>query len=261
MRTLLKCTFLLFFILFNCSSDSESLNEVQQNNNLILRKSNIVDNSENIGKVVDALYLTTRTYLNDTDLSDNELGNIFLDECESQRVKIVDINTDPNDLIFSQQYYVYSDEISNTDTYFAKEDYVLNLIDIEDSVIKSNISLEEKQLLVDNVRFMIAFVNMLEILENENINGFQNRGGCGSWWRCWGKCVASTLGGAITGGVTGCGVGAGVGAAAGAAISAVPSLGVATPVGAGVGAVVGCVAGGIIGSVGGGLAGAASGCD
>jgi hypothetical protein len=260
MRTLLKCTFLLFFILFNCSSDSESVNQVQQNN-LMLSKVNIVDNSENIEKIIDALYLTTRTYLNGTDLSENELGNIFLDECESQRVEIVDINTDPNDLIFSQQYIMYSDQISNTDTYLTKEDYVLNLIDIEDSVIKSNISLEEKQLLVDNARFMIAFVNMLEILENENISRFQNRGDCGSWWRCWGKCVASTLGGAITGGVAGCGVGAGVGAAAGAAIAAIPSAGIATPVGAGIGAVVGCVAVGVIGSVGGGLSGAALGCD
>ena len=132
---------------------------------------------------------------------------------------------------FSSEYLNFSSQIQNANSFLTKEDYKTSLTELNSAVLNSSISIEEKQILVDNIGFMTAFVDWMDTLETQNANksSFIAKSDCDGWWSCWGKCVAGTIGGAITGAIAGCGVGAGVGAAAGAAIAAIPSAGTAAP--------------------------------
>jgi len=260
MKYLSKTVFAIFLSLmfFACSEDT-------QNDQV-----NLVDNSVNISKLIGSFDLIVKKSIENPNLNDEELGELFIEESEKSGLTIVEINTNNafskssiENSTFSDEYLAFSNEIQNANNFLTKEEYKQNLNNLNISVINSSISIEEKQILVDNIGFMVAFVDWMDTLETQTANksSFLAKSDCDGWWSCWGKCVAGTIGGAITGAVAGCGVGAAVGAAAGAAIAAIPSAGIAAPVGAGVGAVVGCAAGGVAGAIGGGLTGAAASCD
>jgi len=156
---------------------------------------------------------------------------------------------------------VFSNEIQNANNFLTKEEYKDNLNNLNSSVLNSSISIEEKQILVDNIGFMVAFVDWIDSLESSHSNksSLFAKSDCDGWWSCWGSCAAGTIGGAITGAIAGCGVGGSVGAAAGAAIGSYVA-GIGAVPGGGIGAVAGCTAGGLAGAIGGGLTGAAAAC-
>lgn len=181
---------------------------------------------------------------------------------------IVEINTSDDavkssneNLTFSDEYLVFSNEIQNANNFLTKEEYKDNLNNLNSSVLNSSISIEEKQILVDNIGFMVAFVDWIDSLESSHSNksSLFAKSDCDGWWSCWGSCAAGTIGGAITGAIAGCGVGGSVGAAAGAAIGSYVA-GIGAVPGGGIGAVAGCTAGGLAGAIGGGLTGAAAAC-
>lgn len=246
--TVLSLTFL-------ACSDQEQLSEV-----------NLVDNSENITKIINSIDTSVKESISNTKLNSQQLGNIFIEESRSKGIRIISLDQNNNYLksndsnfTFSNDYIQFSEDLQLNE-YSSKEQYKNKLLDLRINVINSEVSILEKQLLIDNIDFMIAFVDWMETLDNEN-NKSNLKSDCDGWWSCWGQCAAGIIGGAITGAIGGCGVGGAVGAAAGAAIAAIPSAGIAAPVGAGVGAVVGCGAGAVAGVIGGGLTGAAASCD
>jgi len=258
MKYISKIAFAIILTIFACSKE-------QQDDQVSL-----IDNSENINKLINSFDIVLKEYISNPNLSEDSLGNLFIEESRKNGLRIIEIeqNSDldksnDNNTVLSNEYVRYSNTIKKANTFATKEEYKNSLHNLYNDVIGSNISIEEKQSLVDNIGFMLAFVDWMGTLENSVskanlVSKAENE--CDGWWSCWGKCVAGTLGGVLTGALGGCGVGAGVGAAAGAAIAAVPSLGIATAAGAGVGAVVGCAAGGIVGAIGGGLTGAAASC-
>lgn len=259
MKYLLKTVFVIFLSLmfFACSEDT-------QNDQV-----NLVDNSENISKLIGSFDLIVKKSIENPKLNDEELGKLFIEESEKSGLTIVEINTNnafakssTENSTFSDTYLAFSNEIQNANNFLTKEEYKDNLNNLNNSVLNSSISIEEKQILVDNIGFMVAFVDWMDTLETQTANksSFLAKSDCDGWWSCWGKCAAGTIGGAITGAIAGCGVGGSVGAAAGAAIGSLAG-GVGAIPGAGVGAVVGCAAGGVAGAIGGGLTGAAAACD
>lgn len=259
MKNILKFTFVLFLSLsfFSCSEDTDA------------EQIDLVDNSENINKIINSFDVVVNKSIQNPSLSSEKLGELFIEESRNRGIRIVEVNTNSfaktseEASTFSSEYLDFSSQIQNASGFLTKEEYKNSLTQLNSDVLNSTISIEEKQILVDNIGFMTAFVDWMDTLESQTASksSFLAKSDCDGWWSCWGKCVAGTIGGAITGAVAGCGVGAGVGAAAGAAIAAIPSAGIAAPVGAGVGAVVGCVGGGVVGAIGGGLTGAATFCD
>lgn len=246
-------TVLLSLIFFACSEDIPN-NQV-----------NLVDNSKNINKIIGSLDLVFKKSIENPKLSDEELGKLFIEESERSGLTVVEIK--PNDptaksstenSTFSDEYLDFSSQIQNTRNYPTKEEFKNSLFELHNDVLNANISIEEKQILADNISFMTAFVDWMNTLETQTANKYSSskksnsESDCDGWWSCWGQCVAGTIGGALTTALEGCGIGAAVGGAA----SAVPSLGLATPVGI----VGGCAIGGALGAIGGGLSGAAESC-
>jgi hypothetical protein len=218
----------------------------------------LVDNTENINKIINTIDLTFKTSVKNKSLNESQLGNIFIEESRKQGLNIVEINnslakSENNEFKFSNKYIEYSKTILSVETLNEKE-YKSQLANLELDVRSSNISILEKQLLIDNIGFMNAFVDWMGGLNNlkSKSSNLMLKSGCDGWWSCWGKCVAGTIGGTLTGFVEGCGIGAAIGATVGA-------IG-ATPISVGAGALTGCAIGGTIGAVGGGLSGAAESC-
>lgn len=220
----------------------------------------LVDNSENIGKLISSFDSTFKEYISNPSLSNDELGNLFIDNARKRGLTIIEFNSgmysksDDEDLTLSSEYLNFSNEIRIASNSSTNEGFKSNLDGLKINVLNSVISTDEKQILVDNIKFMIAFVDWMDTIEalNSNKSSLLSKSDCDGWWSCWGQCVAGIIGEAISGGVAGCGVGAGVGAAVG---TIVPGAGTAS------GAVGGCVAGGVVGAIGGGLSGAADHCN
>lgn len=262
MKNLLKFTFVLFLSItfFACSEDNE------------VEEVDLVDNSSNINELINSFDVVLKTSIQNPSLSNETIGGLFIDESRNRGLKIVEINTNSfaktnketstketsteETSTFSSEYLVFSSQIENANSFLTKEDYKTSLVQLNSDVLNLTISNEEKQILVDNIGFMIAFVDwMSTLVETQTTNKsffFSTSSSCSGWWSCWGKCVAGTIGSALTTGLEGCGIGAAVGGAA----SGIASLGLAAPAGI----VGGCVVGGVIGAIGGGLSGAAESC-
>ncbi len=229
------------------------------NEDQLAEQQNLVDNSENISKLIKSFDLTLKKSIENTNLNETELGDIFINESKKQGLKIVDMSLNNHlaktdeEVSFSNEFIEYSNTIAQTNSYGTKEEYKNYLMDLNNEVLNSNIAVLEQQILVDSIGIMIAFVDWMGTLDEANSEErLLLRSECEGWWDCWGKCVAGTLGGGVTGSVAGCGVGAAVGAAVGTV--AAPGPGTAA------GAVGGCAAGGILGAIGGALSGAADHC-
>ncbi len=247
MKNLFKIAFTLVlgFMLFNCTNKEQQPEKID-----------LIDNSANVNKLINAFDLLVDKSLANSNLSDDELGKLFMDEAKKSGLNIVKVEqknpirvkSNDSSQKFSNEYLKFSDEIQNAPSYPKKEEFKNSLTKLNADVLNSTISIKEKQILVDNIRFMVAFVDWMEKLEQSKNVATKGKK---SWWKRWGKCVAGTLGGAITTGLEGCGIGAGVGGAIGTA---------AAGVGVVPGVVGGCVAGGVVGIVGGGLKGASESC-
>lgn len=227
---------------------------------------NLVDNSENISKLINSIDFVFKKHIENRNLSEENLGKLFIQKAKRNGLRIIEINNDEplvrsssEEATFSSEYWAFSDEIKDAKNFLSEEEYKNNLLNLKKNIINSDISQEEKQLLVDNIGFMVAFVDWMGTLESQYTNkllSVKTRGlqpddqksgdqqKCDGWWSCWGKCVAGTLGGAITGGAT-----LGV---AGAAIGTVT-----VPV---IGTISAGAVGAVAGAIGGGLTGAAASC-
>ena len=225
----------------------------------VFAEKRLVDNSENINKLIKSFNFALKKSIQDKSLNNDQLGSFFIDESKRQGLKIINTqdysakkSTKNNE--FSEKYKVFSEAINSASNNLSKNEYKTNLVNLKEEILNSNISIEEKQLLVDNTGFLIAFVDWMEDLNqlSSKSEKLKLKSDCDGWWSCWGKCVAGTIGGALTGGIEGCGIGGAIGAVIGGI--AVNPITVAT------GAIYGCAAGGGVGIIGGGLSGAASSC-
>lgn len=217
----------------------------------------LIDNSEKIQKVIEGFDVSLKEYISsDLKLSDEELSDFFIKELVNLNTEILEIGQTspnlrsiPNNLQLSNEYYDMSATIRNTNLHSTNQAYQNSIISLEELVKFSNLALHEKQILIDNIRFMDSFVNWMQ--HTETAYGTYSSS-CTGWWSCWGKCAAGAIGSGITGGIGGCATGGMVGGAVG---TVVPGVGNA------VGIISGCVAVGVIGIVGGGLVGAATFCN
>lgn len=258
--------FCISLFTIGCSTDNIDEQPVENLDNIdqkLIQQEELMDNSENIRKLIGSFDFLLKKSISNPKLSDEDLGSLFIEESKKNGLRIVKIQQNQNNHpVFSKEYIYLSNSLQKTNNYDTKEEYRNSLTSLQRDVINSKMSIEEKQLLVDTIGFLVEFTDWMEALKDSNLIKFNsiNKKDCDGWWSCWGSCVAATVGGALTGGVAGCAVGGAVGATAGAAIAGIPSAGIATPVGAGVGAVVGCVGVGIVGAIGGGLTAASSSC-
>ncbi len=214
-----------------------------------LEETQLVDNSETIAKLINSFDLVVKESVANPNLSDEELDELFIEESIKNGLNILETNlentsvkSNSEGLTFSNEYLNFSNEIENAGSFSTKEEFKNNLTDLNTSVLKSDILIAEKQLLIDNIGFMIAFVDWMETLENNQSSksSFVLRSDCDGWWTCWGKCTSGVIGGGLTGGLAGCGIGA----AAGLVVLSIP----------------GCGVGAIIVGIGGALTGAAAVC-
>ena len=231
MNKLKILTLSLGLILFSCTKEDIETNE------------QLIDNSQSIAKMIESLDYTLQKSLTNPNLGNNELQQIFLDDAKSRGLTIINVESQESRFYTSQlsaDYYSIADQITTVKQFSSKAAYKDYLIGINDQIKTSNLLLTEKQWLMDEINFMIAFVDWMESV---NIFNAKTEGEDGGWWDSWGQCVAGTVGGYFTGAVAGCGVGAAVGSPGG-------------PLGIGIG----CAAGGATGAVGGALTGAATFC-
>lgn len=221
----------------------------------------LVDNSENIQKMIRSFDETLTLFLEaDLALSEGELGVFFINKAKSAGLEIITSkNQDPNAGLarrekgYSDAFYSYSNLIASPTSFDSSRGYSVSLNTAISEVRRANMPHYEKQILVDNLKFMDSFVNWMGYRNDLNLNQENIASlGCEGWWACWGKCVAGTAGRAVSGAVMGC---AGVGIV-GATIGAVGGI-----KGAAAGAIIGCAAGGILNGVGSGLEGYAMYCD
>ncbi|MFC4874569.1 hypothetical protein [Negadavirga shengliensis] len=221
----------------------------------------LVDNSENIQKMIQSFDKTLAALLEgETELSEEDLGDIFLKEARDAGLEIVsykdhhpNARTSSDGIVYSDAFYDYSRLIAQPTSYNSSGGYSVSLSNAITEVRYSNMPLYERQILVDNMMFMDSFVNWMNYANYTYTGGgYTVIMGCDGWWSCWGRCAAGTMGSALTGAIVGCGVGAAVGGAVG---TVVPGVGTAT------GVIVGCAAAGVIGLVGGGMEGAAKYCE
>lgn len=250
MKNILKFTFALLLSLtfFYCN---------EENN---VEKIDLVDNSENIQKLISSFDVVLKTSIKNPKLTNDKLGELFIKESKNRGLSIVEVNSsyvaknNEQNLQYSDEYFEFSSQIQNANSFSTKEEYKTSLTILNTNVINSNISTEEKQILVDNIGFMTAFVDWMDEIniQTTNKSTFLSKSECDGWWSCWGKCVAGTLGGSITGFLEGAGIGAAIGGTIGAVGGTAASVAA--------GAIIGGSAGGIIGSVGGAMSGAAEHC-
>src|SRR5690606_10464741 len=242
--------------LWACSNDDVSTNQIN-NEKQVSSKLNFI--SDEIYEIVDVLSITIDQKVNNPDLSDNELGEMFLREVKIRGVKVQDVE-DLKSIHISEEFIIYANKIkyTNFDNYKDYIDYLYTL----NNEIESNdlLTSEEKNILEIQIYFSSSFMEMLDIKSNQitlnekkSIITYGNGRG---WWDSWGECAAGVVGGYLTGGTAGCvgvgGLGAVVGGAAGMGIGSVP--------GSVVGGVGGCIVGGVAGAIGGALTGAATFC-
>lgn len=242
--------------LWACSNDNESTKPINSEKQV---NSKLKSASREIYDIVDVFSITIDKKISNPELSDNELGEIFLNEVKERGVKVQDVSVLKN-INLSEEFASYSNKIkhSDFDNYNNYIDYLYNL----NKEIDNNdfLTFEEKNILGIQISFSLSFLDMLNIKNSEmNFNEksvITTYGNGKSWWDRWGKCAAGVVGGYLTGGTAGCvgvgGLGAVVGGAAGMGIGSVP--------GAVVGGVGGCAVGGAIGAIGGALTGAATFC-
>lgn len=246
MKKLLKITsvFLLSIMLFSCSKE-------QQNEQVSL-----VDNSEKIKNLISSFDATFKQSISNPKLNNNELGDIFINDARNRGLKIIKLEENQNlakkaNATFSNEYKNFSIKISQTGNYTKKDDYTNDIANLRKEIILSNIPIEEKQLLIDNINLMTSITDWMSTLKSPYAS--KSSIACEEgWWKCWGQCVAGAFGGAVSGAFGGCITAGGLGAFIGLEIGGIPGLFA--------GFVGGCLVGEIVGGVTGGLLGAAASC-
>ena len=232
-----------------------------EDNSLLDGPIGLIDNSENIDKLIQSFDNTLNTLISsDFSLDENELNEVFIRETTTLGVEMSEIEDgainrriSSQDITFSEGFVQYSEIISNPAAYVSNKEYTYDLKGLVGEVKTSNLPLVEKQILVDNMMFMDSFVNWMDRVNRVyNPSDQMIAFGCGGWWSCWGRCVAGVAGSSLSGAVVGC---AGVGIV-GATIGAVGGV-----KGAAAGAIIGCSAGGILNGIGKGLEGYAKYCN
>jgi len=184
-------------------------------------------------RVVDMDVLGTYVPVSERTVSDIDLVKDESDDIEESRLRH----------FVSEKTLLYMDIIGDVHSAIDHEHYKRRLVELEKVVVTSRLPVREEQLLVENIRFMLSFVEWMEALDgkysgsNDQVSFVLLKKEEKSWWKRWGKCAAGVVGGTITGGIAGCGVGGSFGA------------------------IPGCVAVGVVGAIGGGLVGAAASCD
>jgi len=247
MKRILKITYaiVLTALLFACSKEQEA------------EQISLIDNTQNISKIINSFDVTLKKAIINPKLKKEELGNIFINEARNNGLKINKFDENKflvknNNTLFSKGYTNFAIRLSQTGNYLTKEDYINDLAKLRNEVVVSDISIEEKQLLVDSMGLMTAFSDWMSTLKSPYASKTAYVSCDDGWWSCWGKCVAGTLGGAVSGAFGGCVGAGGVGALIGSLAGGFP--------GSLAGFVAGCFVGEIVGGISGALIGAAASC-
>ncbi|ESU18933.1 hypothetical protein FCR2A7T_23390 [Flavobacterium cauense R2A-7] len=218
--------------IYSCSNDSDSkeaTTNVSSN-----RIDDIKPNKEYISKIILSIAETAEFIKqNEGRQFSQEDINIYVKE--RLQVNGAPVSYEPiRPANCSERFYTEAALIANASVFEDEFKYFDFLNKKENEIINSDLSLEEKQVLVEEIEFQRQLVNAISALDTK-YNGTVAKG----WWKGWGKCVSSILGGAVTGATT-------LGLA-GAAVGTV-----ALPV-------VGTVSAGAVGAIGGGIGGALTG--
>jgi len=199
-------------------------------------------NTEEIQKIIEVLDQTYNySIINKGNKGEEmDIDQFFIKNMNEKGLNITTISKGlkPNSKKLSKEFKTFEFLIADSTSFSSKDDYLSHLIILEESIRESNISFVEKELLINKIAFMNAFVSWLDAIQEQNLtkSPMSNKRECEGWWSCWGKCTASVLGGA------------GTGALAGALVPAA-SCTLIVPV-------IGTVACGTIGRIVGGLSGA-----
>lgn len=234
-------TLIATVFIFSCSNEDNTL-----------ENPNVKADTESIAKLINAFDKTYK-YSNEVKAKNKtiDLDKYFLSQVQTSgldaNIKTVSGSSKINseETSYSNEYIIFINDIINTNNFVSKDGYINNLNFLNNEVTESQISNEEKQILVNKIAFMEAFVDWTETIENNNQkSSFMSKkvdddDDCDGWWSCWGSCVAGTIGTAIGGAATG-------GLAPAAACTVVLP-------------VVGTVACGTVGAIAGGVSGALTG--
>lgn len=240
MKYISKTALLLIvtFLTFSCSQEDTSLTNAE-----------VKADTETIAKLIDGFDKTFKYSQNEGKKADElALSNYFIQTTEADGLEIFKSSTSAKSskIQYSEEFENFSLLITDAKSFSSKEDYLENLSETNLLVNSSQLSTDEKQILVNKIAFMNAFVNWTDTLtvSESNKSNFMVKSDCDGWWSCWGACVAGTVGSAV--------MGAGTLGLAGAAVGTV-----VLPV---VGTVSAGAVGAIVGGIGGALTGAATFC-
>jgi hypothetical protein len=231
-------TLIATIFIFSCSKEDSSLTN-----------SELKADTETIAKLIDGFDKTLK-YSQTEGVKNDELtlSNYFLETTKANGIDVIKNSAfaKSTENQYSEEFEIFSTQITNASSFSSKAEYLDNLSETDLLVNDSQLSIEEKQILINKIAFMNAFVDWTDTLaiSNSNKSPAMAKSDCDGWWSCWGKCVAGTVGSAV--------VGAGTLGLAGAAVGTV-----VLPV---IGTVSAGAVGAIVGGVGGALTGAATFC-
>jgi len=204
-RTIFLMTVMLGVLCASCSKD-DSVIEFDESSNLTLNRTSeneVQVDQERIAIIIENFDRTLNLTLeNEGNLSEEEIGGVFFEGLSSLGVELYyDLDE------YSDAYTNFSDLMANlpleaTSSEEFRDQFSRLLYDVQ---VNDQISLEEKQILVNQIGVSIAFVDWMESLVEDGgrLSDSQRALFGRGWWKKWGKCVAGTLGSALTGGLAG----------------------------------------------------------
>lgn len=249
----------------------------------------LIDNTEKIEQIIDVFDFTLKETIKqqlvtDKKISNADIGRLFVAQAEEK--KLISTNSSfvrKEPFKFSKSYNSLIAKLEDAATFNTKKSYKTYLENFQQQVKISKLNLNEKQHLVDQIQFSIAFIDWIQQISTSLMIKFENppywkhsisqrkAPDCelkiapgpdndgdgesdydvvsldcsqGNWWDDWGKCAAGIISGAGSGALTFGFAGAAVGT-------------VTLPI-------IGTVSAGTVGAIGGaivgGLGGAASFC-
>ncbi|QTE21249.1 hypothetical protein [Polaribacter cellanae] len=140
-------------------------------------------------KLITSFDVVLKTSIKNPKLTNDKLGELFIEESKNRGLSIVEVNSsylaknNKQNLQYSDEYFEFSSQIQNANGFSTKEEYKTSLAILNTDALNSSIPIEEKQILVDNIDFITAFIDWMNETNIQTVNKstFLTKSECDGW--------------------------------------------------------------------------------